>query len=146
MQAFLEIPKGYRPTEAEPFMNEKMRAYFKQKLLLWRDELMQRSLDTLTHLKEDSHHEPDDTDQACLDEEFFEELAQREREFRLISKIDDALQRIEDGTYGFCIETGLPISLKRLEARLVATHSLEARQRQEEQRRLFNPSGSDYPL
>jgi DnaK suppressor protein len=112
-------------------MNPMQREYFRQKLLAWKDELMRESSETLMHLQEESLAEPDITDRATLETDRSLELRTRDRERKLISKIDEALQRIEDGTYGFCEETNEPISLKRLEARPIATLSLEAQERHE---------------
>src|SRR5512134_2934801 len=129
------LPPGYRPTEAEPFMNPVMREYFRQKLLRWREELLRESSETLSHLQQESLHEADITDRASLETDRFTELRTRDRERKLIAKIDEALRRIEEGTYGFCEETGEPISLKRLEARPIATLSLEAQERHERMER-----------
>jgi DnaK suppressor protein len=109
--------------------------YFRQKLLRWRSELLEESNETLQHLQEESLAEPDIADRASLETDRSLELRTRDRERKLISKIDDALQRIEDGTYGFCEETNEPISLKRLEARPIATLSIEAQERHERMER-----------
>src|SRR3974390_3684807 len=101
----------YRPSEAEEFMNPLQREYFRQKLLRWRGELLEESSETLIHLKEESLSEPDLTDRASLETERALELRTRDRERKLIAKIDAALGRIEDGTYGYCEETDEPISL-----------------------------------
>ena len=116
-------------------MNPLQVEYFRQKLLRWRAELLAESPDTLQHLKEESLLEPDLTDRASLETERAIELRTRARERKLISKIDAALQRIEDGTYGYCEETGEPISLKRLDARPIATLSIEAQERHERMER-----------
>jgi RNA polymerase-binding transcription factor len=129
------LPLGYRPTEKEEFMNPVQREYFRQKLLRWRAELLVESTDTLQHLKEDSLAEPDVTDRASLETDRALELRTRDRERKLISKIDEALMRIEDGTYGFCEETAEPIGVKRLEARPIATLSVEAQERHEHMER-----------
>ena len=125
------LPPEYRPSEREPFMNEMLREYFRQKLLRWRDELLRDSSQTLAHLQEESLQEPDIADRASLETDRSLELRTRDRERKLISKIDDALRRIEDGSYGYCEETAEPISLKRLEARPIATLSIEAQERHE---------------
>ena len=125
------LPPDYRPKDDEPFMNPMQREYFRQKLLAWKDELMRESSETLMHLQEESLAESDITDRATLETDRSLELRTRDRERKLISKIDEALDRIEDGTYGFCEETNEPISLKRLEARPIATLSLEAQERHE---------------
>jgi DnaK suppressor protein len=125
------LPPDYRPKDDEPFMNPMQREYFRQKLLAWKDELMRETSETLMHLQEESLAESDITDRATLETDRSLELRTRDRERKLISKIEDALERIEDGSYGFCEETNEPISLKRLEARPIATLSLEAQERHE---------------
>ena len=129
------LPSDYRPSEHEEFMGPLQVEYFRQKLLRWRAELLADSSDTLRHLKEESLLKPDITDRASLETERAIELRTRDRERKLISKIDAALQRIEDGSYGYCEETGEPISLKRLEARPIATLSIEAQERHERMER-----------
>ena len=125
----------YRPSEDEPFMNAKMRSYFRQKLLDWKAELLQESTETLHNLQEVSLSEPDLADRASLETDRSLVLRTRDRERKLIAKIEDALRRIEDGSYGYCEETAEPISLRRLEARPVATLSLEAQERHERMER-----------
>jgi DnaK suppressor protein len=112
-------------------MNPVQLEFFRQKLLRWRAELLAESSETLQHLKEESLSEPDIADRATLETDRFTELRTRDRERKLISKIDEALQRIDDGTYGYCEETDEPIGLRRLEARPIATLSLEAQERHE---------------
>ncbi|HUH84451.1 MAG TPA: RNA polymerase-binding protein DksA [Stellaceae bacterium] len=129
------LPPDYRPTDEEEFMNPLQLEYFRQKLLRWRAELLAESTETLQHLKEESLAEPDITDRASLETERAIELRTRDRERKLISKIDAALLRIEDGSYGYCEETDEPISLRRLEARPIATLSLEAQERHERMER-----------
>lgn len=129
------LPPDYRPSEGEEFMNPLQLEYFREKLLRWRTELLAESTETLQHLKEESLSEPDITDRASLETERSLELRTRDRERKLISKIDAALTRIEDGTYGYCEETDEPISLRRLEARPIATLSLEAQERHERMER-----------
>ena len=129
------LPPDYRPSEDEEFMNPMQREYFRQKLSRWRTELLSESTETLQHLKEESLSEPDITDRATLETDRFTELRTRDRERKLISKIDEALQRIEDGTYGYCEETDEPIGVKRLDARPIATLSLEAQERHERMER-----------
>lgn len=129
------LPPDYRPTEDEEFMNPLQREYFRQKLLSWRSELLQESSETLRHLQEESLSEPDIADRASLETDRSLELRTRDRERKLIARIDDALQRIEEGTYGYCEETSEPISLRRLEARPIATLSIEAQERHERMER-----------
>ena len=131
MKRPVKIPKGYRPKEKEKFMNPVMREYFRRKLLLWKEELLEESNETIQHLKQESLHEADLSDRATLEADRSLELRTRDRERKLISKIDAALQRIEDGSYGYCEETSEPISLRRLEARPIATLSIEAQERHE---------------
>jgi DnaK suppressor protein len=125
------LPPDYRPSEDEPFMNDFQLEYFRQKLLRWRAELLQESAETLNHLQAESLHQPDLTDRASMETDHALELRTRDRERKLISKIDAALARIEDGSYGFCEETNEPIGIRRLEARPIATLSLEAQERHE---------------
>lgn len=125
------LPPDYRPSEDEPFMNETMQEYFRQKLQTWKEELLRESEETLENLQDGGLAEPDLTDRATLETDRALELRTRDRERKLISKIDEALERIEEGTYGYCEETGEPISVRRLEARPIATLSLEAQERHE---------------
>jgi DnaK suppressor protein len=125
------LPSGYKPTEKEEYMNPKQLEYFRQKLVNWRKELIEESRETIDHLKEENWHEPDIADRASLETEAGVELRTRNRYLKLISKIDAALRRIEDGSYGFCEETGDKIGIKRLEARPVATMTIEAQERHE---------------
>ncbi len=125
------LPLNYRPTDDEPFMNPRQREYFRQRLLSWRAQLIEESTSTLLHLQEGGMQEPDIADRASLETERSIELRTRDRERKLIAKIDEALERIEDGTYGYCLETDEPINLRRLEARPIATLSLEAQERHE---------------
>jgi DnaK suppressor protein len=129
------LPPDYRPNEDEEFMNPMQREYFRQKLLAWRTELLQESSETLNHLQQESLSEPDIADRASLETDRSLELRTRDRERKLIAKIDEALRRIEEGTYGFCEETSEPISLRRLEARPIATLSIEAQERHERMER-----------
>jgi DnaK suppressor protein len=129
------LSPDYRPSDDEEFMNPVQQEYFRQKLLRWRAELLAESSETLFHLKEESLSEPDITDRATLETDRFTELRTRDRERKLISKIDAALQRIELGTYGYCEETDEPIGVRRLEARPIATLSLEAQERHERMER-----------
>src|SRR3954462_12630495 len=129
------LPPDYRPSEDEEFMNSLQLEYFRQKLLRWRTELLAESNGTLQHLKEESLLKPDLTDRASLETERSIELRTRDRERKLISKIDAALSRIEDGSYGFCEESDEPIGIRRLEARPIAALSLEAQERHERMER-----------
>lgn len=129
------LPPDYRPSASESFMSPMQREYFRQKLLRWRETLLQDSSGTVHHLQQASQAAPDLTDRASLEAERALELRTRDRERKLIAKIDDALRRIEDGSYGYCAVTREPISLRRLEARPVATLSLEAQERHERMER-----------
>ena len=122
--ARVTLPSNYRPSEDEPFMNPQQREYFRAKLLQWREELLKESSETLQHMQEESLHEADMTDRATLETDRFTELRTRDRERKLISKIDAAMRRIEEGTYGYCEETGEPIGVRRLDARPIATLSV----------------------
>src|SRR6266550_50504 len=135
MRKRTRLPASYRPSEAEEFMNPRQLEYFRQKLLSWRAELLADSTGTLQHLKDESLLKPDLTDRASLETDRAIELRTRDRERKIISKIDSALGRIEDGSYGFCEETDEPIGLRRLEARPIATLSLEAQERHERMER-----------
>ena len=128
----IKLPSGYQPTDAEPFMNEIMKEYFRQKLLAWREELLRESDQTLSHLQQEGGaQEADLADRATTETDRALELRTRDRERKLISKIDAALERILEGTYGFCEESGEPIGVRRLDARPIATLSIEARERHE---------------
>ena len=126
-----KLPKNYKPTQKEKFMNAKMKEYFRQKLVSWKIDLLKESSQTLSNLQNENEAKPDITDRASEEIDRSFELRTRDRERKLINKIDAALQRIEDGSYGYCDETGDPISIKRLEARPVATLSLEAQEMHE---------------
>ncbi len=133
MTSFLS--PDYKPTGSEPFMSPRMREYFRQKLLSWKQELLYESSETISNLQESSVSEPDVADRASLETDHALELRTRDRERKLIAKINAALQRIEDGTYGFCEETGEPITIRRLEARPIATLTIEAQERHERMER-----------
>ena len=133
-----KIPKNYKPTQKEKFMNAKMKEYFRQKLINWKNELLKESSQTLNNLQNENEAKPDITDRASEEIDRSFELRTRDRERKLINKIDAALQRIEDGSYGYCDETGDPISIKRLEARPVATLSLEAQEMHEKAEKRIN--------
>ena len=129
--------KVYRPSDKEPFMSERQREYFRQKLLIWREEILKEAKETLAHLQEENQNHPDLADRASSETDRAIELRARDRQRKLIAKIDEALGRIEDGTYGYCEETGEPISLRRLEARPIATLSVEAQERHERRERVY---------
>ena len=131
------LPPNYRPSEYEPFMNVRQRAYFRQKLLNWKEEIVRQTRETLAGLHEDSTQHADLADRATSETDRALELRARDRQRKLIAKIDAALARIEDGTYGYCEETGEPIGLKRLDARPIATLSLEAQERHERRERVY---------
>ena len=127
---------AYRPTDDEPFMNDRQKEYFRRKLLNWKDEILKESKGTLNNLQEDDNHLPDIADRASSETEKALELRTRDRQRKVISKIDAALRRLETGEYGYCEETGEPISLRRLDARPIATMSLEAQERHERSERV----------
>jgi DnaK suppressor protein len=133
----LEKLKNYRPTEKEPFMNDRQKEYFRLKLLAWKDEILKESKLTLQALQEENVNHPDLADRASSETDRAIELRARDRQRKLIAKIDAALQRIEDNTYGYCEDTGEPISLKRLEARPIATLSVEAQERYEKREKVY---------
>ncbi|GAK44738.1 TraR/DksA family transcriptional regulator [Tepidicaulis marinus] len=118
-------------------MNKRQQEYFRQKLLAWKDDILRENKETLQHLQDDSGHHPDIADRASSETERALELRTRDRQRKLISKIDSALRRIEEGTYGYCEETGEPISLKRLDARPIATLSIEAQERHEKREKVY---------
>ena len=126
----------YRPSEDEPFMNERQQEYFKQKLLDWKEEILRESRETVSHLQAETENHPDLADRESSETDRALELRTRDRQRKLISKIDEALRRIEEGAYGYCEETGEPIGLARLEARPIATMSLEAQERHERRERV----------
>ncbi len=131
------ISDDYRPSEDEPFMSDRQRAYFRRKLMNWRDEIMRSTKETLQHLQDDSAQHADIADRATSETERALELRARDRQRKLIAKIDAAIARLDDGTYGYCEETGEPISLKRLDARPIATLSVEAQERHERRERVY---------
>ena len=133
-----KISKTYRPTQKEKFTNAKMKEYFRQKLENWKSELLKESSQTLNNLQTENEAKPDMTDRASEEIDRTFELRTRDRERKLINKIDAALRRIGDGSYGYCEETGEPIGLKRLEARPVATLSLEAQEMHEKAEKRLN--------
>src|SRR5919206_2554535 len=133
----LEPERPYRPSEDEPFMGERQREYFRAKLLAWKEEILKEAKDTLQHLQDENQNHPDLADRASSETDRAIELRARDRQRKLIAKIDAAIQRIDDGSYGYCEETGEPIALKRLEARPIATLSLEAQERHERRERVY---------
>jgi DnaK suppressor protein len=129
--------QDYRPTEDEPYMNDDQREYFRRKLLSWRDDILRGSNETLRQLKEEESRVADMSDWASFETERNFQLRARDRERKLLSKIDEALRRIEEGSYGFCEETQEPIGLRRLEARPIATLSIEAQERHERREKTY---------
>lgn len=125
------LPDDYRPAEDEPFMNDRQLEYFRRKLLNWRSELLAGSKDTIEGLQDGSRNIPDVADRASEETDRALELRTRDRQRKLVSKIDNALRRVDEGEFGYCSVTGEPISLKRLDARPIATMSLEAQERHE---------------
>ena len=132
------LPAGYKPSAKEEYMCPEQLEYFRQKLTTWRQELLDESRETLQHLKEENWHEADIADRASIETEAGVELRTRNRYLKLISKIDEALRRIDKGEYGYCEETGEPIGLKRLEARPIATLSIEAQERHERMEKQYS--------
>jgi len=133
----LAAEQEYRPSESEPFMNDRQKEYFRQKLLRWKEEILRESKETLDNLQKENENHPDFADRASNETDRSIELRARDRQRKLIAKIDAALARIEDGTYGYCEETGEPISLKRLDARPIATLSIEAQERHERREKVY---------
>jgi DnaK suppressor protein len=127
---------SYRPNEDEEFMNERQREYFRKKLLKWKEDILRESRETVSHLQTETENHPDIADRASSETDRALELRTRDRQRKLISKIEDALRRIEDGSYGYCEETGEPIGVARLDARPIATMSLEAQERHERRERV----------
>lgn len=136
MQKF-DIPDGYTPSDHEEFMNKRQRAYFRNKLTEWKNDILQANRETLQHLHEDSSQHSDNADRASAETDKSLELRARDRQRKLIGKIEEAIQRIDTGCYGFCMETGEPIGLKRLDARPIAMLSIEAQERHERKERFF---------
>jgi len=137
MSAPETLQTDYHPTDDEPFMNERQREHFRRKLLLWKEDLLRESRETLATLQNESENHPDIADRASSESDRAIELRARDRQRKLISKIDAALLRIEEGSYGYCEDTGEPISLKRLEARPIATLSIEAQERHERREKVY---------
>ena len=137
MKTAVKPDADYRPSDDEPFMNERQKDYFRRKLIAWRDEILRESRETLAALQTESENHPDLADRASSETDRAIELRARDRQRKLISKIEAALARIEDGTYGYCEDTGEPIALRRLDARPIATLSLEAQERHERRERVY---------
>jgi len=133
----VHISDDYRPSEDEPFMNSRQQEYFRMKLLRWRTEILEDASQTIVNLQEETVKEPDIADRASTESERALELRTRDRQRKLIGKIDSAVRRLDEGVYGYCDETGDPISLKRLEARPVATLTLEAQERHERREKVY---------
>ena len=131
------IQDDYRPSDDEPFMNERQREYFRRKLIQWREDILRESRDTLAALQSENENHPDFADRASSETDRAIELRARDRQRKLISKIEAALGRLDDGSYGYCEETGEPIALKRLDARPIATLSVEAQERHERRERVY---------
>lgn len=131
------IDADYVPSEDEPFMNDRQRAYFRAKLINWKNDILREARETLEILQRENANHPDLADRASSETDRAIELRARDRQRKLIAKIDAALQRLEDGTYGYCEETGEPISLKRLDARPIATLSVEAQERHERREKVY---------
>jgi DnaK suppressor protein len=129
--------KNYQPTDKEPFMNERQREYFRARLVNWKEDILKEARETLLHLQEENQNHPDLADRASSETDRAIELRARDRQRKLISKIDEALGRIDDGSYGYCEETGEPIAIRRLEARPIATLSVEAQERHERRERVY---------
>ncbi len=133
----VKLPKNYQPSDDEPFMNAKQREYFRRHLLSWREELRRDTKNTLQNLQHESLQSPDIADRASAETDRAVELRTRDRERKLVQKIDEALLRIKNGSYGYCEETEEPIGLRRLEARPIATLSLEAQERHERREKIY---------
>jgi len=133
----IELDVSYKPSDDEPFMNERHKEYFRRKLLSWKDDILQESRETLVALQNENENHPDLADRASSETDRALELRARDRQRKLISKIDAALVRIDDGSYGYCEETGEPISLMRLDARPIATLSIEAQERHERREKVY---------
>ena len=131
------LDEGYQPSEDEAFMNDRQREYFRRKLISWKEEILRESRETLAALQNENANHPDFADRASSETDRAIELRARDRQRKLISKIDSALSRLDDGSYGYCEDTGEPISLKRLDARPIATLSVEAQERHERRERVY---------
>ena len=143
MESAVILPPDYVPSPDEEYMNDLQVEYFRQKLLAWKKSLLNQSQDTLEDLRQGGLNQPDDIDRASMETDKALDLRTKDRARKLISKINDALKRIEDGTYGYCEETGEPIGLERLEARPVATLSIEAQERHERMEKTYDDEAKD---
>jgi DnaK suppressor protein len=137
IKSSIVVGEDYRPSEDEPFMNSRQLQYFRRKLLAWKEEIVRQTRETLQGLHEDNSQHADLADRATSEADRALELRARDRQRKLIAKIDAALSRIEDGSYGYCEETGEPIGIRRLDARPIATLSLEAQERHERRERVY---------
>jgi DnaK suppressor protein len=137
LQMTVMLAEDYKPSDSEPFMNDRQIEYFRRKLLDWKDDIIKESKETISHLQEENHILPDVADRASSETDRSLELRTRDRQRKLISKIDAALKRIDDRSYGYCEDTGEPIGLKRLDARPIATLSIEAQERHEKRERVY---------
>lgn len=133
----VELEESYKPTDNEPFMNERQKEYFRRKLLAWKDDILEESRETLVALQSENENHPDLADRASSETDRAIELRARDRQRKLIAKIEAAIERLDDGSYGYCEETGEPISIKRLDARPIATLSIEAQERHERREKVY---------
>ncbi|AIL65870.1 RNA polymerase-binding transcription factor DksA [Rickettsiales bacterium Ac37b] len=139
----IDLPEGYKPSEDEDYMNPMQLEYFRQKLLSWKEDILNGSRETLEHLREENWHEPDFNDRASVESEAALELRTRDRDRKLLDKIEDALLRVDTGQYGYCEETGEQIGLRRLEARPIATLSIDAQEKHERHENQYNEDDYD---
>ena len=133
----VELEESYKPTDDEPFMNERQKEYFRRKLLAWKEDILEESRETLIALQSENENHPDLADRASSETDRAIELRARDRQRKLIAKIEAAIERLDDGSYGYCEETGEPISIKRLDARPIATLSIEAQERHERREKVY---------
>ncbi|MBI1492089.1 MULTISPECIES: RNA polymerase-binding protein DksA [Rhodobacterales] len=140
MKAEVFLPEDYQPAEDEPFMNDRQLEYFRRKLIAWKDDILEGNKDTIEGLQDNTRNIPDVADRASEETDRALELRTRDRERKLVNKIDSALRRIEEGEFGYCDKTGEPISLKRLNARPIATMTLEAQERHERREKVHRDS------
>ena len=133
----VELEESYKPTDNEPFINERQKEYFRRKLLAWKDDILEESRETLVALQSENENHPDLADRASSETDRAIELRARDRQRKLIAKIEAAIERLDDGSYGYCEETGEPISIKRLDARPIATLSIEAQERHERREKVY---------